>query len=42
VLMFYKLDRATHEENLERMAQAAALAEEAHVTVGTSPTPDLS
>ena len=42
VLMFYKLDRATHEHNLERLAEAAALAEQAHVTVGTSPAPDLS
>ena len=37
VLLFYKLDRTTHEHNLERLAEAAALAEQAHVTVGTTP-----
>jgi len=42
VLLFYRLDRETHEHNLETLAQAAALAEEAHVAAGTSPAPDLS
>ena len=40
VLLFYRLDRATHERNLETLAEAAALAEEAHVAGGSSPAPE--
>ncbi|MDB5450473.1 MAG: hypothetical protein JWQ52_1601 [Phenylobacterium sp.] len=36
VLNFYKIDRATHERNLERLRDAAALAEVAGLEVGAS------
>jgi Na+/melibiose symporter-like transporter len=36
VLMFYKLDRAAHERNLEQIGEAAALAETAQVAAGAS------
>jgi Na+/melibiose symporter-like transporter len=39
VLVFYKLDAATHERNLA-VLDAAALAEEAHVAGGSSPAPE--
>jgi Na+/melibiose symporter-like transporter len=39
-LSFYKIDRATHERNVERLREAAALAEAAHITAGTSPGAD--
>ncbi|HEY2358115.1 MAG TPA: MFS transporter [Phenylobacterium sp.] len=42
VLLFYKLDRTTHEHNLERLAEAAAIAEQAHITVGTTPVPETA
>ena len=38
-LSFYKLDRATQTRNLERLAEAAALAEQAQVSVGTIAAP---
>jgi Na+/melibiose symporter-like transporter len=31
VLIFYRLDRATHERNLQRISETAALAEEAQI-----------
>jgi Na+/melibiose symporter-like transporter len=37
VLSFYKIDRATHERNVERLREAAALAERGHVQAGTGP-----
>lgn len=40
VLLFYRLDRTTHEHNLERLAEAAALAEESHVMAGTTAAPE--
>jgi GPH family glycoside/pentoside/hexuronide:cation symporter len=39
-LSFYKIDRVTHERNVERLREAAALAEAAHITAGTSPGAD--
>jgi Na+/melibiose symporter-like transporter len=41
VLAFYRIDRATHESNLERLRDAAALAEQAEheVDVGLAPAP---
>ena len=38
-LSFYKLDRATQTRNLERLAETAALAEQAQVSTGTIPAP---
>jgi GPH family glycoside/pentoside/hexuronide:cation symporter len=40
VLTLYRLDRATQERNLERLREAAALAEGAQVAATTSPAPD--
>jgi Na+/melibiose symporter-like transporter len=36
-LSFYKIDRAAHERNVERLREAAALAEIGHVQAGTGP-----
>lgn len=40
VLQFYRIDRETHERNVARLRDAAALAEEAHLSAGASPAPD--
>ena len=40
VLVFYKLDSATHERNLQTLQEAAAIAEEAHVAGGSTPAPE--
>ena len=37
VLSFYKIDRATHERNVARLRDAAALAEIAHLEAGAAP-----
>jgi GPH family glycoside/pentoside/hexuronide:cation symporter len=39
-LQFYKIDRATHESNVARLREAAALAEVAHLAGGASPAPE--
>jgi hypothetical protein len=39
-LQFYKIDRATHESNVARLREAAALAETAHLAGGASPAPE--
>ncbi len=38
VLVFYRIDKSTHEANLEKLRQAAALAEQGHV-IETAPPP---
>jgi Na+/melibiose symporter-like transporter len=40
VLVFYKLDSATHERNLQTLRDAAAIAGEAEVGGGTTPVPE--
>ena len=39
-LQFYRIDRATHERNVAHLRDAAALAEQAHLSGGASPAPD--
>jgi Na+/melibiose symporter-like transporter len=36
-LLFYRIDRETHERNVAKLREAAALAETAHIEAGTSP-----
>jgi Na+/melibiose symporter-like transporter len=40
VLSLYRIDRSVHARNVATLAQAAALAEEAHLAAGEGPAPD--
>jgi Na+/melibiose symporter-like transporter len=40
VLSLYRIDKSTHLSNVATIAQAAALAEEAHILAGEGPAPD--
>jgi Na+/melibiose symporter-like transporter len=39
-LSLYRIDRSTHAHNVATIAEAAALAEEAHLVAGEGPAPD--
>ena len=40
MLLLYRLDRTTQERNLERLREAAALADQAEVAIGPSGAPE--